>query len=233
MIVCGKNVAREVINSNYNIKNIYLNENFNNGEILKLIEKNHIKPVYKSMHDMNKMTRDVHQGIIIELEDYKYLDFSSIKNDNDANFVVILDHIEDPRNFGAIIRTCECAGVNYIIIPNKRSTLITSSVMKTSSGALINSKIVMVANLKDTIDKLKKLGFWIVGSDADGEDYTKIDYKGKTALIIGSEGFGLKEIVRKNCDFIASIPLKGKVNSLNASVAAGILIYEVLRGKNE
>lgn len=179
------------------------------------------------------MTRDVHQGIIIELEDYKYLDFSSIKNDNDANFVVILDHIEDPRNFGAIIRTCECAGVDYIIIPNKRSTLITSSVMKTSSGALINSKIVMVANLKDTIDKLKKLGFWIVGSDADGEDYTKIDYKGKTALIIGSEGFGLKEIVRKNCDFIASIPLKGKVNSLNASVAAGILIYEVLRGKNE
>ena len=99
------------------------------------------------------MTRDVHQGIIIELEDYKYLDFSSIKNDNDANFVVILDHIEDPRNFGAIIRTCECAGVDYIIIPNKRSTLITSSVMKTSSGALINSKIVMVANLKDTIDK--------------------------------------------------------------------------------
>ena len=233
MIVCGKNVAREVINSNYNIKNIYLNENFNNGEILKLIEKNHIKPFYKSMHDMDKMTRDVHQGIIIELEDYKYLDFSSIKNDNDANFVVILDHIEDPRNFGAIIRTCECAGVDYIIIPNKRSTLITSSVMKTSSGALINSKIVMVANLKDTIDKLKKLGFWIVGSDADGEDYTKIDYKGKTALIIGSEGFGLKEIVRKNCDFIASIPLKGKVNSLNASVAAGILIYEVLRGKNE
>ena len=101
--------------------------------------------------------------------------------------------------------------------------------MKTSSGALANTKIVKVANLNNTITKLKELGYWIVGSDAEGTDYTKIDYRGKVALIIGSEGFGLKEMIRKNCDYIASIPLKGKVNSLNASVAAGILIYEIVK----
>ena len=103
--------------------------------------------------------------------------------------------------------------------------------MKTSSGALTNQKVALVPNLNNTISKLKELGYWIVGSDAEGTDYKSIDYTGKVALIIGSEGFGLKELVRKNCDFIASIPLKGKVNSLNASVAAGILIYEVVRNR--
>lgn len=229
MLVCGKNVAREVLNRNYNIKNIYLIDNFNNEEILSLIKKMHESYEYKTQSEMDKMTKELHQGIIIEIEDYEYLDFNSIRNDVNANFVLILDHIEDPRNFGAIIRTSECAGVDYIIIPNKRNVEVTSAVMKTSSGALANTKIVKVANLNNTITKLKELGYWIVGSDAEGTDYTKIDYRGKVALIIGSEGFGLKEMIRKNCDYIASIPLKGKVNSLNASVAAGILIYEIVK----
>lgn len=229
MLVQGKNVAREVLSSNYKISKIYLSENFNNEEILNLINKKKINVIRKSQSEMDKMTKELHQGIIIDLEDYKYLDFIDIKNDKDANFVVVLDHIEDPRNFGAIIRTCECAGVNYIIIPNKRSVEITSSVMKTSSGALTNSKIVMVSNIRNALNNLKDLGFWVIGTDAKGKNYTKIDYKGKTALVIGSEGFGLKQIVRNTCDEIASIPLFGKVNSLNASVAAGITIYEVVR----
>lgn len=231
MQVFGKNVAREILNSNYNIKNIYLVDNFNNEELINSINKKHIKPIIKTNREMDMMTKELHQGIIIDLEDYKYHTFDEIKNDINSNFIVILDHIEDPRNFGAIIRTSECAGVNYIIIPNKRSVEITPIVMKTSSGALTNMKIVEVSNLRNTIDRLKELNYWVIGTDADGTNYTDIDYKGKVALVIGSEGNGLKEIVRRSCDVIASIPLKGKVNSLNASVAAGIMIYEVVKSR--
>lgn len=231
MQVYGKNVAREILNSNYNIKNIYLVDNFNNEELINLINKKHIKPIIKTNREMDNMTKELHQGIIIDLEDYKYHSFDEIKNDINSNFIVILDHIEDPRNFGAIIRTSECAGVDYIIIPNKRSVEITPIVMKTSSGALTNMKIVEVSNLRNTIDRLKELNYWVIGTDANGTNYTDIDYNGKVALVIGSEGNGLKEIVRRSCDVIASIPLKGKVNSLNASVAAGIMIYEVVKSR--
>lgn len=229
MIVCGKNVAREVLNSEYKIKKVFIQKEFNNDEILNILNKKKISYMNKTQSEMDKITKENHQGIIIELEDYKYLDFTEIKNDKNADFILILDHIEDPRNFGAIIRTSECAGVNYIIIPNKREVLVNSTVMKTSSGALANTKIVLVSNLKNTIDKLKELGYWIIGTDSKGKLYTDIDYSGKIALVIGSEGNGLKQIVRNSCDEIASIPLRGKVNSLNASVAAGIAIYEVVK----
>ena len=229
MLACGKNVAREILNTNVVVKNIFLLESFNNEELLSLISKNKIKCTYKTQSEMDKLTKENHQGIILEIEDYKFLDFNAIRNDFNANFIVILDRIEDPRNFGAIIRTCECAGVDYIIVPNKGNSDVTPVVLKTSSGATANSKIVKVANLTSTISKLKQMGFWIVGAEAGGTTYTEIDYSGKIALIIGSEGFGIKKIIKDNCDFIASIPLKGKVNSLNASVAAGILIYEVLK----
>lgn len=229
MLACGKNVAREILNTNVVVKNIFLLESFNNEELLSLIKRNKIKYIYKTQSEMDKLTKENHQGIILEIEDYKFLDFNDIRNDSKANFIVILDRIEDPRNFGAIIRTCECAGVDYIIVPNKGNSDVTPAVLKTSSGATANSKIVKVANLTSTISKLKEMGFWIVGAEAGGTTYTEIDYSGKIALIIGSEGFGIKKIIKDNCDFIASIPLKGKVNSLNASVAAGILIYEVLK----
>ena len=227
MLVYGKNVAREILNSNLKIQEIYLLETFNNQELLNLIKRQNITPQTKKQSEMSLMTTEPHQGIIIKIDDYKFLDFETIKKDESANFVVVLDHIEDPRNFGAIIRTCECAGVDYIIIPNKGNSEITLAVVKTSSGALANVKIVKVSNLRNTLTNLKKLGYWVIGTDADGKNYKEIDYDGKTALVIGSEGFGLKHIVRETCDIIASIPIKGKVNSLNASVAAGIIIYEV------
>jgi 23S rRNA (guanosine2251-2'-O)-methyltransferase len=129
------------------------------------------------------------------------------------------------------LRTCECAKVDYIIIPNKRSVNINSTVMKTSSGALINSNICEVSNIKSTIESLKKEGYWIVGADMEGTPYTDIDYSGKVALVIGNEGEGLTNIVSSSCDFIASIPMKGKINSLNASVACGIIIYEILKSR--
>ena len=145
-------------------------------------------------------------------------------------FIIILDHVEDPHNFGAIIRTSEAAGVDYIIIPKDRSVKVNSTVMKTSVGALDNVKIVEVTNLNNTIKKLKKKNVWIVGTDMENSvAYDSIDYKVPIALVIGSEGFGMSNLVKKNCDFIARIPMYGKINSLNASVAAGIMIYEVVR----
>ena len=147
----------------------------------------------------------------------------------DKSFILILDHIEDPHNFGAIIRTCEAAGVDYIVISKDRCCKVNETVMKTSSGALYNVKIVMVTNINRLIDKLKKKGIWIIGTDMENAtEYDKLDYNIPLALVIGSEGFGMQRIIKKNCDFIAKIPMNGKVNSLNASVAAGIMIYEIL-----
>ena len=231
MLVYGKNVAREVLNKSDIVKKVFLKEGFNNEELLNLIEENNHKVIYKTNEELDKLVNETTQGIVVEIEDYHYKYFEDLKKDDDANFVVILDHIEDPRNFGAIIRTCECAGVDYIVIPNKRSVEITASVFKSSSGAVVHQKICKVANLHNTIEKLKKNGFWIIGTDANGEDYTSIDYPGKTVLVIGSEGKGLQSLLRKSCDQIASIPLKGKINSLNASVAAGIMIYEIAKTK--
>ena len=148
-------------------------------------------------------------------------------------FIVMLDHLEDPHNFGAIIRTCEAAGVDGIIIPKDRSVDVNGTVMKTSVGTLDNMKIVSVTNLVNTIEYLKKKGYWVTSTDMEGTCYNKIDYKGSCLIVIGSEGNGVSRLVKENSDFVASIPMKGKVNSLNASVAAGIVIFEAARQRNE
>ena len=228
MHVFGKNVTKEILNNPKSIKKAYIYENFNDDYILNELKKLNIPCKFLSRKDLDKIEEGNHQGIILDIEDYNYVSLDKILQND---LVVILDHLEDPHNFGAIIRTCECAGVDYIVIPNKRSVEITASVFKSSSGAVVHQKICKVANLHNTIEKLKKNGFWIIGTDANGEDYTSIDYTGKTALVIGSEGKGLQSLLRKSCDQIASIPLKGKINSLNASVAAGIMIYEIAKTK--
>ena len=146
--------------------------------------------------------------------------------------MIILDHLEDPHNLGAIIRTAEAAGVDGIILPKDRGVTVNGTVLKTSAGAIYHLPVCQVVNLHQTIDALKKKGFWIVGTDmTNSQDYREIDYSGKIALIIGNEGTGMSRLVRESCDFIARIPMYGKVNSLNASVAAGIMIYEVIRHK--
>jgi 23S rRNA (guanosine2251-2'-O)-methyltransferase len=140
-----------------------------------------------------------------------------------------LDHIEDPHNFGAIIRTAEAAGVDAIIIPKDRSVDVNSTVMKTSAGALENMKVVQVTNLTNTIKELKQKGYWFVATDMEGTDYDKVDYKGNIAIVIGNEGSGISRLVKENCDFVATIPMTGSINSLNASVAAGIILFEALK----
>lgn len=227
MLVYGKNASLEALKKG-EVEKVYLSKNFDDEKLLKLIGNK--KVIYLTDGEMGRFGKN-HQGIAIEIKDYEFYDIDTVYNDKNSDFIVVLDHLEDPHNFGAILRTCECAGVDYIIIPNKRSVTVNETVMKTSAGALMNSKIASVANIRTTLERLKKLGYWVVGLEADGVDYKTIDYSGKTVLVVGSEGFGLKHIVRESCDVIASLPMKGEITSLNASVAAGIMIYEVLRGK--
>ena len=199
MRVCGKNVFNELDKTK--IKKVYLSKNFHDEKIIESLKEHHLKYV---------------------LTEYKTLDAIG-----DEKFVLILDHLEDPHNFGAIIRSCEARGIKNIIIPKDRSVSVTDAVMKTSTGAIENVNIIMVNNLVAAINKLKDKGFFVYAAEADGEDYRKVDYADKICLVIGSEGFGLTKIVRQNSDVIISIPMKGHVNSLNASVSAGILLFGI------
>lgn len=231
MYVYGKNVIKALIDNNKKINKVYLSDNFNDSSLLDSINNLNVEIKTLPKQELDKIEKGNHQGIIALTDDYKYVSENEMLSNMSENpFVVILDHLEDPHNFGAIIRTCEAAGVDYIIIPKDRSVGVTSTVVKTSVGAIYNVNIVMVTNLNNTIKKLKEKGLWIVGTDmVNSTLYDEIDYKVPIGIIIGNEGSGMKSLVGKNCDFIARIPMIGKVNSLNASVAAGIMIYEVLR----
>ena len=220
MRVHGKNVFNEL--DVKSIRKVYLSKSFNDKKIMDFIKKNKIKYVLCDNKIMDNMIKN-NQGIIVEIDDFKYSDISVI----DDNFVIILDHIEDPHNFGAIIRTAESMGIKNIIIPKDRSVVVNETVMKTSAGALNHVNIIRVTNLVNAIDYLKKEGFFIYGAEADGVNYKSVDYSDKRCLVMGSEGKGISPIVRKNCDVIVSLPMKGHVNSLNVSVATAIFIYEM------
>ena len=231
MFIYGKNVINEVLKNERHIKEAILYKKFSDNAVIDKLNKKQVPIKYVEKHELDRLVEGNHQGIVFKVDDYKYVDIESLLVKENP-LLVILDHLEDPHNFGAIIRTCEAAGVDGIIIPKNRTVEVNSTVMRTSVGALDNVKIAQVTNLKNTINYLKKQGFWIVGTDMDGTDYTKIDYTGKMAIVTGSEGFGMSRIVRESCDFIATIPMKGKVNSLNASVETAIVIYEAIKGRN-
>ena len=234
MYIFGKNVAREKINSGEKINKIYISDKFRDKEIFNLIKKKKIKYSIVPNKFLDNKVDGMHQGIIIDVDDVNTFDFDYIKNiDKENPIIVMLDHLEDPHNFGAIIRTCEALGIDGIIIPNDRNVGINATVVKTSAGAIYNIPIIRVANLTSTIEKLKDIGYWIVGTDMSGENYKEIDYNMPVCLIIGNEGKGISDIVRKNCDYIASIPMIGKINSLNASVTCGIMLAEIVYGRGK
>lgn len=228
MLVYGKNVALEYLNGNKKIDKIYLQDKFNDYNILNIIKTKNIKIQNLSKIEMDKKVNGLHQGIILSVPDYKYASIDELL-DKDDSLIVMLDHIEDPHNFGAIIRSCEAAGVDGIIIPQDRSVEVNATVIKTSVGTTEKMKIIRVTNLVNTIKLLKNNGYWIFGTDMVGSDYTTLDYKGKTCIICGNEGSGMSKLVKDNCDFIASIPLRGEVNSLNASVATAIIVFEAIK----
>ena len=222
MKVYGKNVFNEIdINK---IRKVYLSNNFNDKIVINKIKDNKLKYIKVEQKKLDSMFKH-NQGIVVEIDDYEYKSIKDI--DFSEDMIVILDHLEDPHNFGAIIRTCEAKGIKTIIIPRDRGVVVTETVMKTSSGALNNVNIVMVNNLSMAIDFLKNKGYFVYGAEADGINYKSVDYAQRIVLVIGSEGKGLSRLVRENCDEIISIPMKGRVNSLNASVAAAILIYGI------
>ena len=177
-----------------------------------------------------------HQGVVAMVSAYAYTTVSDIlKNAEDKGespFVIICDKITDPHNLGAIIRTANCVGAHGVIIPKHESAGVNSVVMKTSAGGALHTPVAKVTNLASTIDDLKEKGFWVTAADMDGEPMYNIDLKGSIALVVGSEGKGVSRLVRQKCDFIASIPMRGEINSLNASVAAAVLMYEALRQRN-
>ena len=233
MYIYGKNVAREKLHNNSKINKIYLSEKFNDREILDLIRKNKIKVSFVKNYELDKKVEGLHQGIVMEIDDVKTYSYNeiipNIKKENPV--IVMLDHLEDPHNFGAIIRTSEALGVDAIIIPTDRSVKVNSTVVKTSVGAIEYIPIIRVVNLNDTIRKLKDDGYWIIATDMDGEEYTKIDYNMPVCIVIGNEGKGISRMVSENSDIIASIPMKGKINSLNASVSCAIVLSHIMKDR--
>lgn len=236
MKIYGKNPVKEILTGTRKIHKVYLLNNFKDAKLIKEIEKKNIQIEYTKKAILDKMADGAHQGIVAEVEDFKYQSmqdiFDNIRED-EQGLIVILDHLEDPHNLGAIIRTVDAVGAHGVIIPKNRSVGLTPTVLKSSTGALEYVPVHQVTNLVNTIDYLKKQGYWVVGTDAHGSsDYRAIDYDMPVVLIIGSEGKGMSNIVSKACDFKVNLPMRGHVNSLNASVSAAILMYEIMSKRN-
>jgi len=234
MILKGKNVARETIYSNKNdIKKIIVKESFKD-EVLSFMKKNHIH--YQVMEDkiFYKNYPDS-QGIVVETRDYEYADLEEcLKDTNDNSLCVILDSIEDPQNFGNIIRSFEALGGSFIVIPKNRSIEMNETVAKVSAGAYSYVKIAQVTNLNSAIDKIKAAGYFVMGTDMKGEtSYDEIRVDMPIALVIGNEGFGMSKLVRENCDVLLKIPMVGKINSLNASISCAICISNIVSRRNK
>ena len=237
-IVEGRNAVLELLNSDRDINKIFVQSGERHGSINKIIavakeNKVVVTEVEKSKLDFMSKTKN-HQGVIAVVPPFNYCEVEDIldfaKSKNEDAFILILDGIEDPHNLGSIIRTAETAGVHGIIIPKRRTVTVNSTVAKVSAGAVEHMKIARVNNITETIRKLKENGLWIIGTDGEARTlYYNQDLKGDIAIIIGSEGFGMSRLVKENTDMLVKIPMKGKITSLNASVSAGIIIYEAVK----
>ena len=235
--IIGRNPVLEAIRSGRSIDKILIKKGKYEGSIVPIIKK--AKEAKILIQEVDKAKLDTisegenHQGVIAYVSAYDYVTVKDIllraEEKGEPPFVIICDKITDPHNLGAILRTANCVGAHGVIIPKRNSVGVNSIVAKTSAGAVEYTPVAKVTNIAGTIEDLKKEGMWIVGADMNGEEMYKVDLKGSLGLVIGSEGEGISRLVREKCDFIASIPMNGQINSLNASVAAGVLMYEALR----
>lgn len=238
-LLIGRNAVTEALKSDREIDTLILMRNNNNPALSRLASMAKEKGAVVKEVDSKKLDFMCdganHQGVAayVAAHEYSSIDeiFAYAEEKGEAPFIVVCDEIEDPHNLGAIIRTAECAGVHGVIIPKRRSASLNFTVGKTSAGALEYMRVARVSNLASTIDELKEKGCWVYGADMDGTDYKKTDFSGAVVLVIGSEGKGIGKLIRQKCDAIVSLPMKGNINSLNASVAAGILMYEVSCGR--
>lgn len=238
-VIAGRNPVLEALKSKRPIDCVYINgEGGSLNLIQKLAKERGIVVKQVSQQKLSEMSGGAsHQGVIATGACAEYVGIKDIldiaKDRGEPPFVIICDGIEDPHNLGAIIRTAECAGAHGVIIPKRRSASLSETVFKTSAGAASWVPVARVPNIAAAIDELKEAGLWIYGTDASGEDYTKTDLKGAIGLVIGSEGFGIGKLTASKCDFMLRLPLRGKITSLNASVAAGIFMYEAVRQRTE
>ena len=237
MNIEGRNAVIEAFRSGKTVDKLYILDGCQDGPVMtiKREAKKHdtlVKYVTKERLDQMSQTGK-HQGVIAVIAAYDYAEVEDIlqkaREKGEAPFIFLLDNIEDPHNLGAIIRTANLAGAHGVIIPKNRAVGLTATVARTSAGALNYTPVAKVTNLGKTIEELKKEGMWFVCADMGGTSMYQLDLKGSIGLVIGNEGDGVSRLVREKCDFIASIPMKGDIDSLNASVAAGVLAYEIVR----
>ncbi len=239
-LIFGRNPVMEALKSGVPIDTVYINSEGGGilGKLRVMAKQSGAVVKDVSTQKLDQLTGGAsHQGIAAEGACAEYVSIDDILNVSEkkgtAPFIIICDEIEDPHNLGAIIRTAEAAGADGIIIPKRRSASLNATVYKTSAGAASWLPVARVANLASAIDELKEKGVWIYGTDASGESYDGVDLKGSMALVIGSEGFGMGRLIKEKCDFLLRLPMNGRITSLNASVAAGIFMYEAVRQRNK
>ena len=240
MKIEGRNGVREALVSGQKIEKIMLSSGSNDkvlNEIVALAKEKRVKLLFLPNEALNKESvTKKHQGVIAFCDDFKYAELEDIlnvaKDKNKPHFILILDGIEDPHNLGSIIRVCDCMGVDGIIIGKNRACTVNETVVKSSAGASAYVKVAKVTNINQTIEKLKKENIWVYACELGGSDLTKSDLTGNVAIVIGSEGFGVSALTKKLCDGIVTIPMAGHVNSLNASVATGMVLYEAKKQRD-
>lgn len=227
-IICGKNAVKEALMFG-KVEKIFLQTA--NDDYIGLAKKKGIEFKIVTKEKLDQITKENHQGVIAYAPDYKYYNLNDIITKKNDSLIVILDGLKDPHNLGAILRTCEATNVDGVIIPKNRTVRLNDTVSKVSTGAIEHVKVCEVTNLTQTIEKLKKEGYWIVGAEHEqkSQNYWDLKYDMPIALVIGSEGEGVSRLVKEKCDFLIDIPMCGKINSLNASVSTAIIIYEIRR----
>ncbi len=239
-IICGRNPVLEALRSGREIDRLLVAHGTGGGSVTAIIAKCRAKGILIKEISPQKLDYYCgganHQGVAVMFASQEYATvedmFALAETRGEKPFLIICDEIEDPHNLGAIIRTAEATGVHGVIIPERRSASLNATVAKAACGALEYVPVARVTNIANTIDALKERGVWVFGADMDGDDYTRTDFDTPCALVIGNEGKGIGALTAKKCDAIISLPMHGKINSLNASVAAGILMYEVVRSRN-
>ena len=238
MIIYGKNPVVEAIRNKRNISKMVVVEGLKDQNFLKFLKENRIKYELLPQYVISKRYGDKTGGIVAEINEYEYATLEEVLNKTskkpEGGVLMLLDGLEDPHNLGAILRSADATGADAIIIPKNRSVSLNQTVAKVSTGAIEYVDVVQVTNLTQTIQELKKQGYWVIGLELDGSIYyDEQDYKGNVAIVVGSEGKGISRLVKENCDVLVKIPMYGKVNSLNASVSAGLILYEVVRNRNK
>lgn len=237
LIIEGRNPVLEAFRSGKTVDRLYIQDGCKDGpiqSILREAKKGDTIISYVSKDKLDSMSETKkHQGVIARIAAYDYASVEDILRNaeerNEPPFIILLDHIEDPHNLGAIIRTANLAGAHGVIIPKRRAVGLTGTVAKASAGAINYTPVAKVNNIKNTIEELKGHGIWFVCADMDGEPMYNLDLKGPIGLVVGNEGEGISKLVKESCDFVASIPMRGDIDSLNASVAAAVLTYEIVR----